>query len=396
MTIYGEKNCAITGIGQSEIYRKPTVQPLELGLRACERAVADAGLTMADIDGVACWPATPPGTAYGFASAAIADVCQSLGIKPNWWSEANMGAQISSIMEACAAIAAGYANHVLCYRSVGQRWIPRIPGGAAAAGNHPAPVGPYEYMIPYQAPSAAIWCAIHANTHMTRYGITREQMGWIPVVQRRNASLNPNAIYREPFTIEEYLEARMISTPFSLLDCDIPCDGTTAVIVSRADAARDLPNKPVRIEAFGAGGQVRMETWIARPDYPHMALNDATKQMWNRTDLTPADVDTMHLYDGFTWLTMAWMEAFGFCGEGESGAFIEGGQRISLDGELPLNPNGGQLSEGRMHGLGFVHEAVTQLRGQGGPRQVKKDVKVSAVGSGGGPLGGAMLLRVDD
>jgi acetyl-CoA acetyltransferase len=251
-------------------------------------------------------------------------------------------------------------------------------------------------MIPYQAPSAAIWIAIHANTHMTRYGITREQMGWIPVVQRRNASLNPNAIYREPFTIEEYLEARMISTPFTLLDCDIPCDGTTAVIVSRADAARDLPNKPVRIEAFGAGGQVRMETWIARPDYPHMALHDATKQMWNRTDLTPADVDTMHLYDGFTWLTMAWMEAFGFCGEGESGAFIEGGQRISLDGELPLNPNGGQLSEGRMHGLGFVHEAVTQLRGQGGPRQVKKDVKVSAVGSGGGPLGGAMLLRVDD
>lgn len=396
MTTYGEKNCAISGIGQSEIYRKPTVQPFELALRACERAIADAGLTAADIDGVACWPATPAGTAYGFASAALPDVCQSLGLRPNWWSEANVSAQISSIMEACAAISAGYANHVLCYRSVGQRWIPQIPGGKVDAGNHPAPVAAYEYMIPFHAPSAAIWIAIHANTHMTRYGITREQMGWIPVVQRRNASINPRAIYREPFTIDEYMQARVISTPFSLLDCDIPCDGTTAVIVSRLDAARDLPNKPVRIEAFGAGGQVRMETWLARPDYPHMALHDATKRMWNRTDLKPSDVDTMHLYDGFTWLTMAWIEAFGFCGEGESGAFIEGGERISPDGQLPLNTNGGQLSEGRMHGLGFVHEAVTQLRRQGGPRQVKKDVKVSAVGSGGGSLGGAMLLRVDD
>ncbi|MCK9541434.1 MAG: thiolase family protein [Novosphingobium sp.] len=392
MAKYAEKDCAISGVGQSEIFRKPQVLPFELALRACERAIADAGLTAADIDGVACWPMTPAGTAYGFGAASIPDVCQSLGIRPAWWSEASVAAQISPIMEAVAAIAAGYATHVLCFRAVGQRWIP-ADGGAAGEGNHPAPVAGYEFMIPYRAPSAANWIACHASTHMTHYGITREQMGWIPVVQRRNAGLNPQAIYRHPFTIEEYLQARMISTPFSLLDCDIPCDGTTAVIVSRADAARDLPNPPIVIEAIAAGGQERMETWLARPDYPHMALHDATKRMWNRTDLKPSDVDTAHLYDGFTWLTMVWMEAFGFCGEGESGAFIEGGQRISLDGELPLNPNGGQLSEGRMHGLGFVHEAVLQLRGQAGARQAKKAVNVSAVGAGGGSLGGAMLLR---
>lgn len=395
MANFAEKNCAISGVGQSEIYRKPQVLPFELALRACERAIADAGLDAARIDGVACWPATPAGTAFGFGAASIADVCQSLGIKPAWWSEANVAAQISPIMEAVAAIAAGYATHVLCFRAVGQRWISSESDGQAVPGNHPAPNGPYEYLIPYQASSAAIWIACHASTHMARYGITREQMGWIPVIQRRNAGLNPKAIYRDPFTIEEYLQARMIATPFSLLDCDIPCDGTTAVIVSRADAARDLPNRPVMIEAIAAGGQERMETWLARPDYPKMALNDAATRMWARTDLKPRDVDTAHLYDGFTWLTMSWLEAFGFCGEGESGAFVEGGTRIALDGELPLNPNGGQLSEGRMHGLGFVHEAVLQLRRQAGARQVA-NVKVSAVGAGGGSLGGAMLLRIDE
>jgi acetyl-CoA acetyltransferase len=126
-----------------------------------------------------------------------------------------------------------------------------------------------------------------------------------------------------------------------------------------------------------------------------MAMHDATKMMWSRTDLKPKDIDTAHIYDGFTWLTMSWLEALGICGEGESGAFIEGGERISLTGELPINTNGGQLSEGRMHGFGHLHEAVLQLRGQAGARQVA-DVKVSAVGNGGGNFGGALLLRKDD
>jgi acetyl-CoA acetyltransferase len=116
--------------------------------------------------------------------------------------------------------------------------------------------------------------------------------------------------------------------------------------------------------------------------------------LWSRTDLKPKDIDSAHLYDGFTWLTMAWLEALGICGEGESGAFIEGGERISLGGQLPLNTNGGQLSEGRMHGFGHLHEAVLQLRGQAEGRQVE-GAKVSVVGNGGGSLGGAVLLRTD-
>jgi len=392
MVKYAEKNVTISGVGQSEIYRKPQVLPFELALRACERAIADAGLKPEDIDGAAMWPATPAGTASGISTASIPDVATSLGLNLNWWSAADNAAMLSPIVEAVAAIAAGYVTHVLCWRAVGERWVSQYAAAGAISQSRPSFI---DWMLPYRAPSATIWCGIYASTHMARYGITREQMSAIPIVQRRNAGLNPKAIYREPLTFEEYMSARMISTPFNLYDCDIPCDGATAVVVSRLDAARDLKQKPVVLEAVGVGARDRMDTWLCRNDYPHMAMHDAAAAMWRRTDLKSADLDTAHLYDGFSWLTMAWIEALGICGEGESGAFIEGGQRISRDGELPLNTNGGQLSEGRMHGFGHLHEAVLQLRGQAGERQVT-GAKVSVVGNGGGSAGGSVLLRAVD
>ncbi len=395
MTRYAEKNTAITGLGQSEIYRKPQVLPFELAVRACELAIADAGLRPEDIDGISCWPNVPRGTVAGAGAAALSDIANSLNLSLNWWSGAENAAQLSPIMEAVAAISAGYATHVLCYRALGERWTPSYGSAAADAGQTLSWAASWlEFLMPYNAPSASIWTAIHANAHMTRYGITREQMAAIPIVQRANAGLNPKAIYRDPITMDDYMSARIITTPFCLLDCDVPCDGTTAVIVSRLDAARGCKQTPVVIEAIGAGSYDKMDTWVSRSDFPKQAMHDASKMMWSRTDLKPKDVRTAHLYDGFTWLTMSWLEALGFCGEGESGAFIEGGQRISLTGERPINTNGGQLSEGRMHGMGHLHEAVLQLRGQAGARQVT-DVNLSAVGNGGGNFGGAVLLRRD-
>ena len=147
---------------------------------------------------------------------------------------------------------------------------------------------------------------------------------------------------------------------------------------------------PVRVEAVGgsdgAGG------WDQRPDYPKMASEDAAREMWDATDLRPADVDVAELYDGFTFLTMAWLEALGFCADGESGSFLEGGSRIALDGELPLNTYGGQLSAGRMHGYWVLHEACLQLRGEAGERQVQGQPEVAVVSNGGGPIAGCMLL----
>jgi acetyl-CoA acetyltransferase len=169
----------------------------------------------------------------------------------------------------------------------------------------------------------------------------------------------------------------------------VPVDGSIAVVVSTADYAADCPHRPLRVEAVGGdahGG------WFDRTDYPNMASVDAAAEMWGRTSLTPRDVDTAQLYDGFTYLTLAWLEALGLCGAGESGPFVEGGTRTWLDGDLPLNTYGGQLSAGRMHGYWVLHEACVQLRGEGGERQIPRQPEVAVVAAGGGPFAGCMLL----
>jgi acetyl-CoA acetyltransferase len=189
--------------------------------------------------------------------------------------------------------------------------------------------------------------------------------------------------------MDDYLSARPVSDPFGLYDCDAPVDGSTAVVVSSAAVAGDLPHPAVRINAVGTAIRAR-PLWDQWEDITTMAARDAAAHMWSRTDLTPADIDTAQLYDGFSFLTLAWLEALGFCGKGESGPFVENG-RLDLGGELPLNTWGGQLSGGRLHGFGFVAEACRQLRGECGQRQVT-DCEVAVVAVGGGPVAGCMLL----
>jgi acetyl-CoA acetyltransferase len=392
MPDYGEKSAAISGIGQSRFYRKPTVYPFDLAVDACQLAIADAGLTSADIDGLAVWPGGEPGLGHGSMAASTTDIKNSLGLKLNWYNSGRGPAQFASILGAIGAIAAGYCRHVLCYRAEGERWVPTY-GQAFQDGGMPVAEGYAQWMLPYWSPSAANWFALHADVHMRQTGLTREQLAWIAISQRRFAALNERALYREPLTLNEYMSARMVSTPFCLYDCDVPIDGAGAVIVSRLDAARDLCHRPIRFEAVG-GAVYDKDDWFGRTDFPRMAMHDAADMMWRRTDLKPKDIDTAHLYDGFSWLTVAWLEALGLTRPGETGAFIEGGQRIGLDGELPLNTNGGQLSEGRLHAFNHLNEAVRQLRGQAGPRQVN-NVDVSVCGAGGGVYGCALLLTRD-
>jgi len=391
---YGEKRACISGLGQSAINRVSKEYPFDLAVGACRQAIEDAGLRIEDIDGAACWPASQSGVGEGSGAASVGDIKNSLGLNLRWYGSGEGAAMYAPIVNAIAAISAGYATHVLCWRALGERFVPTYGRANQTPGPPPRVGGWMQWSAPYFAPSAANWTALHASAHMHRYGVTREQMSAIPIVQRRNAGLNPKAIYREPLTLDEYMSSRMISTPFCLYDCDVPCDGTTAVIVSRLDAARDLRHRPIRFEAVGSAADDRMDTWWARDDFPHMMMHDAARMMWSRTDLKPRDVGSAHIYDGFTYITMFWLEALGFCPQGEVGRFIEGGQRIALDGELALNTNGGQLSEGRMHGFGHLHEAVTQLRGDAGARQVR-DLAVSVTGVGGGSFGGCLLLTRD-
>jgi len=251
-------------------------------------------------------------------------------------------------------------------------------------------MGDMSSLLAYHAYSAANWLAMHCRRHMYLYGTTKEQLGWLAVNSRRNAALNPRAVYRTPMTLDDYLGARPVSTPFGLYDCDVPVDGSIAFVVSHVDYAPDAPNAAVRVDAIG--GSSVGGGWVNRPDYPKMASVDAAAEMWSRTELGPRDVDLAELYDGFTFLTFAWLEALGLCGEGEAGPFVEGATRIALDGELPLNTYGGQLSAGRMHGYWVLHEACVQLRGDGGERQVARQPDVAVASNGGGPIAGCMLL----
>jgi acetyl-CoA acetyltransferase len=249
------------------------------------------------------------------------------------------------------------------------------------------------WMAPFGGISAVNWLAPVATRHFHLYGTTREQLGQIPLTLRRNAALNPAAIFSSPLTLEDYLGARMISSPLCLFDCDIPVDGSTALIVSRADEAQDRRHGGVFFESIGTALRGR-PSWDQYEDLASMASQGAADQLWERSSLTPRDVDVAQLYDGFSILALIWLESLGFCDKGEAGPFLEGGERISLTGELPLNTAGGQLSAGRLHGFGLIHEAVTQLRGNADRRQVV-DAEVALVANGGGPIAGAMLLTRD-
>jgi len=322
-----------------------------------------------------------------------------LRLKLNWFCGGpELPGQLGAVINACAAVATGLARHVLCFRTV---WESTAQGSGRRAGIGTGGSGRFrasgfmQWTLPYGAASAAVWIAMMARRHFHEYGTTREQMAQIALNARRNAGLNPKAVYREPMDLDDYMAARMISEPFCLYDCDAPVDGSTAIIVSAVDAARDGRRPPLRVEAVGSALRGR-PSWDQFDDLTTMALRDAASMMWERTDFSPADVHVAELYDGFSFIAMAWLEALGFCGKGESGPFIEDGRAIALDGEIPLNTHGGQLSAGRLHGFGFLHEAALQLWEEGGPRQVPGQPRVAVAAAGGGPLGGCLLLHREE
>jgi acetyl-CoA acetyltransferase len=384
-----EDRVALTGVGASRIGRRLLVPPLELTVQACERAVADAGLTMADIDGLSSYPGA--GQVAGFGEGGSTLLEGVLGLRPTWHNGASETfGPAGSLIAAMLAVAAGLARHVLCFRTV---WESSY-GELVARGRITPPGGrTASWLTPFGAISAAHPLAMTAQRHFHRYGTTRETLGWIALNQRANAALHPDAIYRQPLTMDDYLSARPITTPFGLYDCDVPCDASTAVVVSAAGAAADLARPPVRVEAVGTQIIERVEWDQSTLTHEPQVLGQAA-HLWTRTALRPADVDVALLYDGFTFNCLSWLEALGFCGIGEARDFLAGGGNIARDGPLPLNPHGGQLSHGRTHGMGLVHEAVLQLRGDAGARQVA-GARVAAVSSGGLTPSGVLLLRAD-
>jgi len=384
-----EDKVALTGIGMSPIGRRLMQPPLALTVQACEAAIADAGLTFADIDGLSTYPGG--GNLGGFGEGGVTALEAALGIRPTWH---NGGIETfgpgGSVIAAMLAVAGGLARHVLCFRTLWEATFNELMKQGKIT---PSMGRTASWQMPFGATSAAHTLALNAQRHFHRYGTTKETLGWIALNQRANAELNPSAIYRTPMTMDDYLNARPITTPFGLYDCDVPCDGSIAVIVSAVDAARDLAKPPVLVEAVGTQIIERIDWDQSTLTHEPQVLGQAA-HVWTRTSLRPTDVDVAELYDGFTMNCLSWIEALGFCGIGEAKDFLDGGKNIARDGQLPLNTHGGQLSHGRTHGMGLMHEAITQLRGEGGDRQVA-GARVGVVSSGGLTPSGVLLLRAD-
>lgn len=389
---YPEKEVAITGIGMSEVSRGSSVSALRLTVDACRQALDHAGLRASDIDGLATYPGAVD-NGSGFSPVGAHDLRLALDLRPTWYAATAMDSagQLSAIFAAIHALAAGVVRHVLVFRTSAEASArKRAKESMAWGGSGQRVAGMWQWAVPFGAYSPAPWYALFAQRYMHEFGLTPQQLGAVAVNGRRMAALNPKAVYRAPLTLDDYLSSRIIASPLRLYDCDVPVDGSVALVLSRADAARDTRNTPIRVESMGgafAAGGLRQPT-----DLTSFGAEAAGTMLWSRTDLTPRDVDVAQIYDGFSILTLHWLEALQLCKRGEAGEFVEGGGNIGLDGMLPMNTSGGQLSAGRLHGFGHLHEACVQLWGLGGARQVA-DARTAITCAGAYGLGCLLLVK---
>jgi acetyl-CoA acetyltransferase len=367
----GRGKTAIVGIGYSEITRKPQKPLGLLALDACRAAITDSGVDAHHIDGLATYPESPfagAGNRDGEDVVSVMYVVNHLSLAPDlrWYAQIETGMIASPIIEAVNAILAEACDYVLVWRAL-HRPLPRKTGGPASI---PRAAGDAQFLAPYGCSSIIQWHALAWQRYMHQYGATREALAALAMNSRHNANLNPRAFfYREPMSRDDYLKSRWIAEPLCLFDCDVPVDGCVAIVITGADRARDLKNPPAYIAGYG-------QNTAPRRTLLHYALDDymecggsLARKLWSSAGLSPNDIDVAQLYDGFNPSTLYWLEAAGFCGRGEGASFVQDG-RIALTGELPVNTFGGSLSEGRMHGMGHIAEAVRQVTGRADQRQI--------------------------
>jgi acetyl-CoA C-acetyltransferase len=359
----------------------PDKTAYQIAAESARGALEDAGLGIKDVDGYAT---------SGVGPIGALSMCHHLNLKPDWIDSTAIGGSsfVAQVAHAGAAIRAGLCRTVLItYGSTAasERFAIGTGGGFATDP-------PDSFDAPY-GPTIVGAYAMAAQRHMHEYGTTSEQLAEIAVTVRRHAGLNPRAKYREPITVDDVLSSRMISSPLHLLDCCVISDGGGALVVTSAERARDLPKKPALL--LGAGIANR-HSGIGQRDILDIAARQSGAKAFERAGVKHADVDLCMIYDSFTITVLLTLENLGFCGRGEGGAFVQNG-RIGLGGELPVNLDGGGLSSNHpgMRGIFLVIEAVKQLRGEAGERQVK-GAKIALCHGTGGFLGlrhsGATLI----
>jgi len=349
---------AIIGVGSSRQGKLPGETPLTLAVAAIRQALDDAGLEKEELDGLLTMPGTtsPEGPKHYLALGG------ALGLNPKLTGSMSMGGATGGalIEYAALAIGAGMAENVVCVFADTAR-----TGGS----RFDAPAGSEGSWGIWGMFGNAANSAMTAQRHMALYGTTSEQLGWVAVTCRQHASLNPAAVMREPITLEDHQTSRPIVDPLRKLDCCLISDGAVAVIVSSAGGAAASDRRAVRILGMAQGHTLQT---YENPDWWYLShQRGCITRAYEMAGVGPEDIDVAQLYDNFTISVLLWLEHGGFVEPGDSGPFVEGGERIGLKGELPVNTAGGNLSESYMQGWLHVVEGVRQIRAECGPRQVE-------------------------
>lgn len=360
---------AIAGLGVTDQGIGLGRSARDLRRDALERALADAGLVRADIDG------------YIGTSGEMFDDIRHLGLAPGFaWTMQSGGATATwSILNAMGAILTGQATTVVCtYGSA------PTSGGIARADGSRGGFGTFSYGYPrlYGMVGAGMAHAFHARRHMHRFGTTSEHLGAVAVAQRAHASVRPEALgFGRPITLADHQASRMIVDPFRLLDCCRDTDGGVCVIVTTTERARDLASSPAVVLGIGTGHNMR-NWWTGEVYDLHDDIAPAKAIAFGQAGIDAGDIDVAALYDPFTISVLMQLEAYGFCGPGEGGPFVAGGGTM-LDGSIPTNTGGGQLSGYYATGFTAVVEGLRQMRGEGGATQVP-DAEIALVSGHGG------------
>jgi acetyl-CoA C-acetyltransferase len=368
------RQAAVVGVYEHPSRYAPDKSMFQIMAESIRGALDDAGLTIKDVDGVCA-------AGMGMGAMGVVGFCDYMNLTPNFVDATNIGGSsfVAHTAHAAAAIYAGLCDvAVVAYGSTAASQRVAIGTGGGGGGD---PCDQYEFPF---GPTTVGAYAMIAQRHMHDYGTKPEQLAEIAVTMRHHASMNPAAKYRDPITVDDVLSSRVISSPLHLLDCCIISDGGGALVITSAERARDLKKKPAYI--LGVGETVRHAARGQR-DFLEIAAHQSGRLAFERAGVAHKDIDMAMVYDSFTITVLTTLENLGFCKRGEGGAFVSGG-RLRYDGALPLNTDGGGLSSNHpgMRGIFLVIEAVKQLRGECGPRQVK-DCKIALAHGTGGALG---------
>jgi acetyl-CoA acetyltransferase len=383
-----KQRVAIVGVGYSTVGRNTGLSLDTLTAQSSVAAMADAGVTAKDIDGIAVH-------SFPHQYVSATGTAAMLGIPDvGFYSGSVDGAAYSvAAMHGYAAVASGESDMCLTLRTVHRAGA---AGGTAmlAGGTGGGIPGNMQFSMPYGSFTGSHWAGLYMQRHMAMYGTKEEDFGAFAVAQREYAVKNPTeSFFHDPLTLDDYMNSRYIAKPLHLLDCDYPVDSSSALIFTTEERARDLKQKPVFIEAF-ASGTTKEADFSLVEDMTHSSPWMAAKRMWSKTDIKPSDVQTAGLYDGFTFIAMQWLEALGFCGEGESGPFVTAGN-TRANGSLPTNTDGGACNVGRRHGANFFIEVTRQLRGTAGDRALPNNPKIGVAANAVGGFAASAVLTAE-